>query len=82
MAAYFYLPRNSGDVSVRTERHEPGLVIDFAEDGRAIGVEITAPRAFSLEILNRALASVSETPATADDVAPLLSSAASADSPV
>jgi hypothetical protein len=35
LAAYLYLPRNPGDVSVRTVRYGEGLLIDFAADGRA-----------------------------------------------
>ncbi|MBM4063598.1 MAG: DUF2283 domain-containing protein, partial [Planctomycetes bacterium] len=43
LAAYYYLPRRDGDSSVRTERASGGLVVDFAADGRPIGIEITAP---------------------------------------
>jgi uncharacterized protein YuzE len=71
LAAYLYLPRNPGDASVRTVRHEEGLLIDFAEDGRAIGIEITAPRKVSLERLNRALAAVNQDPVTPEDLRPL-----------
>jgi uncharacterized protein YuzE len=71
LAAYFYLPRNPGDVSVRTVQQGGGLLIDFAADGRAIGIEITSPSRLSLEALNRALASVSQDPATAEELRPL-----------
>ena len=71
LAAYLYLARNPGDASVRTERHEAGLLIDFAADGRAIGVEITAPSKLSLETLNRALATVNEPPTTPAELGPL-----------
>ena len=30
MAAYYHLPREAGQRSVRTRRVEPGLVIDYA----------------------------------------------------
>lgn len=36
-AAYFHLPRRPGDGSVRTEKSEPGLPVDYTSDGRAIG---------------------------------------------
>ena len=55
LAAYYYLPRRPGDISVRTRRVEPGLVIDFARGGRPIGIEITAPKSFSLAAFNRVL---------------------------
>jgi uncharacterized protein YuzE len=42
VAAYYYLPRLPEQRSVRTRRVEPGLLIDYAKDGRPIGVEITA----------------------------------------
>jgi len=71
LAAYLYLPRNPGDASVRTVRQADGLLIDFAADGRAIGIEITAPSKISLETLNRALAAVNQAPATADELGPL-----------
>ena len=72
LAAYLYLPRNTGDTSVRTTQHEPGIVTDFAADGRAIGIEITAPNHITLDSLNRALAAANQPPATANDLAPLL----------
>ena len=43
IAAYYYLPRGADQRSARSRRVEPGLVIDFAADGQAIGIEITTP---------------------------------------
>lgn len=71
LAAYLYLPRNPEDASVRTERAGDGLLIDFAADGRPIGIEITAPSKLSLETLNRALAAVNQVPATPTELGPL-----------
>jgi hypothetical protein len=71
-AAYLYLPRRVGDVSARSERQDAGLLIDYTADGRAIGVEITAPSKVTLDALNRALAAAQQEPATADDLAPLV----------
>jgi hypothetical protein len=73
VAAYFYLPRHDGDESARSQRQPSGLVIDFASDGRAIGIEIPSPSNFTLSELNEALAAVNQSTATPDDVAPLLS---------
>jgi hypothetical protein len=72
IAAYLYLPRKAGDASARTERHEAGLLVDFSADGRAIGVEMTAPGQLSLTALNAILAELHERPATPDEVHPLL----------
>jgi hypothetical protein len=44
IAAYLYLPRRPDDHSVRTRRFDRGLVMDLAEDGRPIGIEITSPK--------------------------------------
>ena len=72
MAAYLYLPRGPQEKSVRTQRVEPGLVIDFAQDGRPIGIEITAPSQISLATVNEALRNLGVSPVTPDDLAPLL----------
>jgi hypothetical protein len=72
VAVYFYLPRLPGDQSVRVESSSEGLLIDYAPDGRAIGIEITAPRRATLAAINDALATAHQLPATLDDVAPLL----------
>lgn len=71
LAAYYYLPRQAGQKSVRTRRVEPGLVIDYASDGSAIGIEITAPGGPALSALNAVLADLGHTPASAADLAPL-----------
>ena len=52
-AAYLYLPRSTGECSARTEASSDRLlVVDYAADGRPIGVEITAPEAVTLERIN------------------------------
>jgi hypothetical protein len=71
IAAYFYLPRQPGDHAARSVKHEGGLVVDFAPDGRAIGVEITSPATLSVEALNRALRAVSAPAASGDELRPL-----------
>ena len=71
LAAYLYLHRNTGDKSVRTEKREAGLIVDYASDGRAIGIEITAPSMVALASLNRVMESLNESPLTQDDVQPL-----------
>ena len=70
-AAYLFLPRQSDDRSVRTERFSEVLVIDYAADGRAIGIEIVHPQAVTEEEMNRALAHVNQTPLLKEDFAPL-----------
>jgi hypothetical protein len=74
-AAYFYLPRRPGDNSARTERRQDGMLIDFAADGRPIGIEFTAPSRVTLGALNEVLQAIHQQPATGDDLAPLMTGA-------
>lgn len=71
LAAYYYLPRQAADKSVRTERAEFGLLVDYAEDGRPIGIEITSPSLVDLSRLNLLLNRLGCEPATREDLAPL-----------
>ena len=48
LAAYYYLPRRSGQRSYRTEEVEPGILVDYSRGGQAIGIEITAPHRISV----------------------------------
>jgi uncharacterized protein YuzE len=72
IAAYYYLPREAGHKSVRTRRVEPGLVIDYASNGQALGIEITAPAQLSLPALNSVLNELGHPPATEADFRPLI----------
>ena len=71
IAAYLYLSRRSKDRSARTQVAAGGLVIDFAKDGRAIGVEITSPQAVTLAALNRVLRGLGVDGLKRGDLAPL-----------
>jgi uncharacterized protein YuzE len=71
IAAYLYLGREPGEKSCRTQRVEPGMVIDFNSAGRAIGIEFTAPEQVSLPVLNRVLADLGVPSVTQADLAPL-----------
>jgi len=71
-AAYYYLPRRSDDRSVRTTEIPGGILIDFAPDGRAIGIEITSPSRFDLARLNEALVHLGLAEVRAEEFAPLL----------
>lgn len=70
-AAYYHLRRGAGHKSVRCRRLEAGLVVDYATDGRPIGIEITAPGSLSLEAFNRVLQDLGQPAATDRDLAPL-----------
>jgi uncharacterized protein YuzE len=71
VAAYIYLPRRQGDRSARTEAIDGNLIIDYAADGRAIGIEILSPAATSVAMLNDALGRVNESPLSSEEARPL-----------
>lgn len=71
VAGYLYLDRREGDKAARTERRAAGLVVDFAEDGRVMGIEITAPTQTTTAQINELLTELHAAPATADDLHPL-----------
>jgi Protein of unknown function (DUF2283) len=71
LAAYLCLPRQPVDKSHRTEKAEPGLVIDFNRSGKPIGIEITAPARLSASALNRVLRRFGCPLVTSADLAPL-----------
>ena len=47
------------------------LVVDYGQNGKAIGVEITAPSAVPLDRLNGLLAELGETPLSEHDYLPM-----------
>ena len=62
-AAYLHLSHATGEKSARTVASPDGLlIVDYGSSGRAVGVEITAPRAVSLERLNALLVELGEVP--------------------
>ena len=71
MAAYLYLPRETKDKSHRTSKADPGMIIDYTEDGKPIGIEITAPSKVTIDDLNRVLSNLGVPALTSEDVAPL-----------
>lgn len=52
IAAYLYLPRTSGEKSHRTSKVDPGMIVDFDENGKPIGIEITAPSIVTAKEIN------------------------------
>lgn len=48
------------------------MVIDFAADGQAIGIEITTPSMISLAALNAVLRELGQSPASQADLAPVI----------
>lgn len=71
LAAYLYLPREAGDRSHRTESASEGLVVDYSEDGRAIGIEITTPGRVHKKTIDDLLRNLGMAPLDQADLAPL-----------
>ena len=71
LAGYLYLPRREGDWAARSRKVDEGLVVDFAEDGRPIGIEIVSPTLVSLETVNQVLRDLKQAAITAEELAPL-----------
>ena len=71
IAAYLYLMRKPGEKSARSRQFTLGYVVDFAADGRAIGLEMLDPDHVTLESINRILEQVGAEPITESDLAPL-----------
>ena len=71
IAAYLYLPRASRDRSYRTAKAPGGLLVDFTRSGKAIGIEITAPRKATAAGINRVLKHLGFPPVKQADLAPL-----------
>lgn len=71
LAAYYYLPRRARDRSYRTKRASSGLLVDYAKDGRPLGIEITAPSHTSLTTINKLLRELGQRPMTKAELSPL-----------
>ncbi len=71
LAAYYYLPRNTGEKSFRTSKAELGLIIDYNKSGRPIGIEITDPEQVTLAAFNRVLIDLGFPPIKSGELAPL-----------
>ena len=71
VVGYLYLERRAGDKSHRTALMGDGLVVDYAEDGRPIGIEITAPSKATPSAVNKVLEALHLPPASEDEFRPL-----------
>lgn len=72
LAAYLYLSRRTAEKSAKTQASSDGLlVVDYAADGRPIGIEITAPAAVTLDRINALLKVLGEPPLLEQEFKPL-----------
>ena len=72
-AAYLHLRHGTVEKSAWIVASSDGLlIVDYSSSGRAVGVEITAPRAVPLERLNALLVELGEAPLAEREYAPAL----------
>jgi uncharacterized protein YuzE len=72
LAAYLYLSYGVERKSVRTVASADHLlVVDYAETGQPLGVEIVTPQAVTLQRLNQLLVEIGEAPMAEQEYAPL-----------
>lgn len=69
--AYLYLDRRDGDKSARTKEHGP-WVVDFAADGRVIGIEFLQVSSVDIDELNRLLVTLNQPALSSADLQPLI----------
>ncbi len=72
VAAYLYLPRQPREKVKKTTKAAEGILIDYAKDGRPIGIEITAPQQISRQDINQVIAKLDLPPFADEELAPLL----------
>ena len=72
MAAYLYLDKSTNGQVARTSEHVDGMLVDFDDAGRPLGVEFIAPSAITVSGVNSLLAKLGEQPLSAAAVRPLL----------
>ena len=70
-AGYLHLPCRDGDQAVRSRKVAPGLVVDYTEDERPLGIEIVSPGTVSIEDIQRVLSDLHCRQVTQDELAPL-----------
>ena len=71
-SAYLHLSHQTGEKSAKTVPSADGLlVVDYIQDGKPFGVEITAPAAVPLDRLNRLLGDLGEPPMNQRDYLPV-----------
>jgi uncharacterized protein YuzE len=71
IAAYLYLPRQPGDKADSTKEPVEGLLVDYAGDGRPIGIEIRSPGYVSIEQINQVLDDLGIGRIPAEELGPL-----------
>ncbi len=70
-AAYIYLNRHLGQRAAKTEQVSSEVVVDYAADGRPIGIEIVTPEVVALDQIYEAFDRLGLGRPSPDDLKPL-----------
>ena len=71
LAAYLYLPRETGAKVTRTADAGRGMRVDFDAAGTPMGIEITAPSAVRAQEVNALLARLGQPDLPLEELSPL-----------
>ena len=71
LAAYLYLPRQTGVKSARTVEASVGVLVDYAPSGEPIGLEITTPTRVTVDQVNAVLESLGLAAMAPEELSPL-----------
>lgn len=71
MAAYLYLEKGTDVRAVKTERATPGLIVDYNEKGKPVGLEIVSQMKVNTSQINKVLRSLSISTVSDTELAPL-----------
>ena len=71
-AGYLHLPRDEGDEVVRSKKVAEGLVVDYAEGDRPVGIEIVSPSIVSPDAIYALLKQMHCEQVSKEELAPLI----------
>ena len=77
LVAYLQVDRRPGELTAQTEERDFGINVDYAEDGRVLGVEFVAPSLLTRDIIRRLMKDLRLSDASTDDLAPLVNAVGS-----
>lgn len=72
MAGYLYFQKGPHTTVARTKREPDGMNVDFAADGTPLGIEFIAPSKITMERVNTLLQALGQSPASLDELWPML----------
>ncbi|MFO7890831.1 MAG: DUF2283 domain-containing protein [bacterium] len=71
LAAYLYFSKKTAVQAVKTEPMASGLIVDYDEKDKPIGLEILSPQQVTVSEINNVLSRLSIAPASDAELSPL-----------